>query len=461
MITVVGMGMTAGDLTARGREALERAGKVFVRTAKTATGKTLEGLGIAYTSLDYLYEQAEDFDALRRSIADTLNGAGDCAYAVDGAGVDDPVLPLLKDHRVVAGVSLGVAAAARSGVLADRLLTVSAEDLAAERVWYPSDATIVVTELDDQLLAGEVKLKLLDVVGNVQGYLVAQGKVTPVMVEDLDRSKGYGADCAYVLPRLDYRDRERWGFEDLMKIVFRLRAPDGCEWDKIQTHRSIRDCCIEEAYELVEAVDLDDVDKLKEESGDVTLQGVFHASMAEDSGEFSTYDMLSALCGKLLFRHPHVFGNVVANDPEAALAAWDAAKNKEKKYASYTDKMQSVAPMPALMRAKKVQKIARKAHFDWDDPQGAYDKVGEELQELLAAKTPDERVEEGGDLLFAAVNVLRMLDVEPELALLGATRKFVDRFAKVEEAVRAQGKEMTDMSLAELDAIWNEVKHKA
>jgi len=461
MIKIVGMGMTAGDLTARGRAALQGAAKVFVRTAKTATGKTLEDLGIAYLSLDYLYEEAEDFDALRQSVADVLNGAGDCVYAVDGAGVDDPVLPLLHDYEIIAGVSLGVDAAARSGVLADRLLTVSAQDLAASRVWYPSDATIAVTELDDRLLAGEVKLKLLDVVGNAQGYLVSAGLATKVLVEDLDRQKGYGADCCYILPRVDYRDRERWGFEDLMKIVFRLRAPDGCEWDKVQTHSSIRDCCIEEAYELVEAVDLDDVDKLKEESGDVTLQGVFHASMAEDSGEFSTYDMLSALCGKLLFRHPHVFGNVEANDAEAALAAWDAAKTKEKHYKDYTDKMRSVAPMPALMRAKKIQKIARKAHFDWDDPQGAYDKVGEELQELIDAKTPEERVEEGGDLLFAAVNVLRMMDVEPELALLGATRKFVDRFAKVEAAVQAQGKQMTDMSLDELDAIWNEVKHQS
>ncbi len=460
MITIVGMGVGPQDLTLRGKEAIQKASKVFVRTRRTEAYKALSSLGVDATSCDDLYDQAQDFDSLHAAIADRLNEAGDCVYCVDGAGVEDPVLSLLDEYTVIPGVAAAVSAAACSGTLAERLLTVSAHDLAAERVWYPSDATVVVTELDDVCVAGEVKLKLLDVVGDVDGYLVAGGKARSVKVEDLDRQKGYGADCAYVLPRLDYRDKRRWGFEDLMKIVFRLRAPDGCSWDRVQTHKTIRDCCIEEAYELVEAIDLDDVDKMLEESGDVLLQAVFHASLSEDAGEFSTYDMLSGVTGKMLFRHPHVFGNVKADDPEAALAAWEAAKAVEKHQQTYTQRMQMVSPMPALMRAKKIQKIARKANFDWADPQGAYDKVNEELAELKAASSPEEQAEEGGDLLFAAVNVLRMLGVEPELALLAATRKFADRFAKVEAKVLSMGKQMTDMTLDELDAIWNEIKHE-
>jgi tetrapyrrole methylase family protein/MazG family protein len=202
---------------------------------------------------------------------------------------------------------------------------------------------------------------------------------------------------------------------------------------------------------LVEAIDLGDTDKMLEETGDVLLQAVFHASMAEDAGEFTVSDVLSALCAKLIGRHPHVFGTVVATNAEEALAAWDSAKAKEKHQVSYTQKMHEVAPMPALMRAKKIQKIAAKAHYDFESVEQAATKIDEELGELFAADNPDQQVMEGGDLLFAAVNVLRLMHVEPELALLASTRKFVDRFALVEQALAAEGKAIDEVSV---DLLW-------
>jgi len=462
MITVVGMGVSRMDITLRGQEAVKKATKVFVRTADTECAKTLDALGVAYTACDDLYNEAADFEALRAAIVERLVSSGNAVYCVDGDGASDAIVQQLAkvcDVRVIAGVSHASSALAASCVAAERVMSISAFDLAyTDSTALSPNATLVVTELDDKVLAGEVKLKLLDIYGDVGGFFVTKGKSTPVAVPDLDRQRGYGALTSYILPAIAFLDKKRFNFEDVVYLLQRLRAPDGCEWDKVQTHRSIRDCCIEEAYELVEAIDLEDVDKMLEETGDVLLQAVFHASMAQDAGEFTVADVLSALCVKLIGRHPHVFGTVVATNPEEALAAWDSAKAQEKHQVTYTQKMREVAPMSALMRSKKIQKIAAKAHYDFDSAEQAATKITEELSELFAAGSEEERVMEGGDLLFAAVNVLRMLHVEPELALLASIRKFVDRFALVEETLASEGKRIDEVSTEELWATYDTIK---
>ncbi len=461
MITIVGMGLDVNDVTLRGAAACKSGRPVYVRTAKTAAAKTLGKLGVDYVSCDDLYDQAADFDGLLAAIAGRLVASGDAVYCVDGAGVEDAVVELLSSQcevEIVPGVSHVAAALAAAGVVAERAEYLSALQLTIAPTFLAPQCTLVLTELDDKVLAGEVKLKLLDTYGDVEGYFVSKGKATKVSVADLDRQKGYGYQCCYVLPYLPFLQKQRHNFEDVVYLLARLRAPDGCEWDKAQTHQSIRANCIEEAYELVEAIDLDDTDKMLEETGDVLLQAVFHASMAEDAGEFTVADVLSALCTKLISRHPHVFGNVHAANAEEALAAWDSAKAVEKNQTTYTQKLRMVAPMPALMRSKKVQKIAAKAHYDFDSVEQAASKVDEELAELLAAATDEERVMEGGDLLFSVVNVLRWLHVEPELALLQSTAKFVERFAAVEEALAAMGKRIDEVSVDELWATYDRIK---
>lgn len=463
MITIVGMGIEPMDITLKGQRAVQQAARVFVRTADTNCAKTLRSLGVEAVYCDDLYVQAADFDDLVSRIADRLLAAGDCVYCVDGDGTSDPILPRLRasgEVRVIAGVSHASAALAATSVEAERVQYVAALPLVREKVFLAPEAALVVTELDDKILAGELKLRLLDTYGDVEGYFVTKGVAKAVNVSDLDRQKGYGALCAYELPRTPFLQKQRFNFEDVVYMLARLRAPDGCEWDKVQTHRSIRDCCIEEAYELVEAIDLDDVEKMLEETGDVLLQAVFHASMAEDAGEYTVADVLSALCTKLIGRHPHVFGSVHAATAEEALAVWDSAKAVEKNQRTYTQKMREVAPMPALMRSKKVQKIAAKAHYDFHSAEQAASKIDEELKELFAASSDEERMLEGGDLLFAAVNVLRWLKVEPELALLASTRKFTDRFAAVEEALAAEGKRIDEVPTDELWQVYDRIKEQ-
>ena len=246
-------------------------------------------------------------------------------------------------------------------------------------------------------------------------------------------------------------------FEELKQTIATLRGPDGCPWDKKQTHESLIKCLQNESQELIDAIHHKDDENMKEELGDVLLQAVFHCVIGEDCGEYDARDVATALCTKLISRHEHVFGDVVAKTAEEGLAAWDRAKSKEKHYTSYSDKIDKTSrSLPALMRAYKIQKTAAKAGMDFDSVQSAAEKLKEEIQELLSAPE-NERENEGGDVLFAAVNVLRALKVEPEVALVGAVEKFSKRFSYVESHCT---KPMNECSAEELDELWEKAKNE-
>ena len=261
---------------------------------------------------------------------------------------------------------------------------------------------------------------------------------------------------------VDFSLKDKYNVQDLVDIVKVLRAPGGCQWDAQQTHESIRRNFLEEAYEVAEAIDQQSTEHLQEELGDVLLQVVFHTSIEEEEGRFNLDDVANGVCQKLIFRHPHVFGDVTVSSTGEILANWEELKKKEKGQATQADAVDAVArSLPALWRAEKVQKKAAKVGFDWDSVDGAVDKLSEELGEVKQAIAGHgDPVEELGDLLFAAVNVARFLKVDPEDALQAACDKFAARFRRVEEAVTAQGKQMEDMSLTELDDIWNAIKHQ-
>ena len=256
---------------------------------------------------------------------------------------------------------------------------------------------------------------------------------------------------------VNFQYKPRYGMDDLLQIMEALRAPDGCPWDREQTHRSIRQNMLEEAYEAAEAIDRADMENLKEELGDVLLQVVFHACMAREEGAFSFDDVVDGICQKLVFRHPHVFGAVDARDPEGALAAWDAQKRREKGQRTTGDAMDSVArALPALTRAAKLQDKARKAGFDWTSSLQALDKLAEEQEELRQALREGTNVEEElGDLLFAAVKVGRFAGVDGEQALQGACEKFIRRFRRVEELA---DRPMAGMDVQELEELWRRAK---
>ena len=259
---------------------------------------------------------------------------------------------------------------------------------------------------------------------------------------------------------VDFQYKDSYGVKDLEEIVRILRAPGGCPWDAEQTHQSIRRNFLEEAYEAVEAIDEGSPEHLEEELGDVLLQVVMHSRMEQEAGRFDLDGVADGICKKLIYRHPHVFGDVAVSGTGEVLSNWEALKRKEKGQATNTDALEAVArALPALWRAEKVQKKARKAGFDWPDVSGALDKLSEELEALKTAAAEGTNVaEELGDLLFSAVNAARFLKVDPEDALNGATDKFIGRFRKVEAQAAAQGKAMEDMGLEELDALWERAK---
>ncbi len=255
-----------------------------------------------------------------------------------------------------------------------------------------------------------------------------------------------------------FQTKEQYTMDDLLQIVTLLRRPDGCPWDREQTHASIRNNFLEEVYEAVEAIDQNDSENLKEELGDVLLQVVMHAEMEREEQRFDFAQVVHDVCYKLVERHPHVFGAVVANNEEQALDSWEAVKRQSKQQETYTQTLESVPKaFPALMRAQKVQKRAAKAGFDWPEMSGALEKIGEEARELAWA---DEHhvVEELGDLLFSVVNVSRFLKIDSEQALQAATDKFIGRFAGVEQLARERGIDMKNAPLQELDNLWDEVK---
>lgn len=261
---------------------------------------------------------------------------------------------------------------------------------------------------------------------------------------------------------VEFKQKAHYTFDDLLRIMEILRAPDGCMWDREQDHHSIRRNFIEETYEVCEAIDENDAEHLKEELGDVLLQVVFHTEMEREKGVFDIGDVADGVCKKLIYRHPHIFADTVVSSSAEILNNWDDLKRKEKKQQTVSDAMQSVArSLPALYRAEKVQKKAAKAGFDWKDVSGAGDKVEEELCEMRDALAGRGDVEEElGDLLFAAVNVARFAQVDPERALEKATDKFAARFARVEQAAAEQGKVLSELSEDELDTLWNKSKEK-
>ena len=258
---------------------------------------------------------------------------------------------------------------------------------------------------------------------------------------------------------VDFQYASHYTVDDLRRIMEALRAPDGCPWDRTQTHQSIRTNMLEEAYEAADAIDRGDMDNLKEELGDVLLQVVFHAQMAREAGRFTFDDVVDGVCRKLIFRHPHVFGEQIAGDAEGALSAWDAQKRREKGQRTTADAMDSVArAMPALMRAEKLQGKAAKAGIDWPGIGPALDKASEELSELRRAVEEDTNVEEElGDLLFAAAKVGRFAGVDPERALQLACDKFIRRFRRVESLA---DKPLDQMDLPALEGLWRRAKEE-
>ncbi len=457
---------TPQTMTRAAWQAIQGADRLFLQTTRHPSAAPVLEAGLTFISMDDLYEQAEDFDALNLSIAQRLTEGAGGVYAVMGGGCGAQLPAIEKacrekgmELKLLGGVSFIQAAfpEAQEGVF------VHANGL-QERP--DTDLPLFIDELDSLLLAGEVKNRLQEfypdewpVTLAVQSHDGAYEHMQ-IPLYALDRQKGYFSSTVVMLPPLPFEKKNRYGYMDALRVLRRLRAPGGCPWDREQTHESLRLALREECYELMDAIrEADDV-HMVEELGDVLMLVLFHSLLGEETGDYTDLDVTTGLVQKLIYRHPHVFAGGTAKDSQEVLANWDVLKRAEKGQTTYTDTLKSVPrSFPALLRGQKIQAKARKAGFDYADAREAFFKIPEETAELKEAMEKGEQVQkEMGDLFFACINVCRLLGMDCEETAQLAGDKFIRRFEKMEQLARQSGRELETLSLPEQDALWENAK---
>ncbi len=469
MITVIGLGVERGDLSRRGEKAIlegAKAGRpIVVRTANTRSYQTVLDLGVAHTCLDFVYERSRNFGALAKKLATAVTEAGeDAVYLVDGAATEDNSVKVLikrlpkKGIEIIDGVSRVTALVRAAGFAGCSYTALSAYEL-AERAKEGLTLPLVVYDLDDRGMASDCKLVLGGLFGEETTVAyITDGRAKKVPMYELDRQKCYDYSTAIAIEEIPLLCKKRFTLEDLKEIVVRLRAPDGCPWDRAQTPESIKMSAVEEAYELVDAIDQGEDEKILEEAGDILLQTVFHAVMKEETGVFDLTDILTGICTKLITRHTHVFGGDKAGDEGSALSVWEKNKMTEKHQVTYADAVNDVPKcFPAAMRAQKVGKRAAKAGMDFSTVESAAERLKEELVEFFEAYAKGDAVEtekELGDLLLSAVNIGRKAGCDCEKALKESVERFAARFTKAEALALEDGKVVTELSEKEWDGYY-------
>lgn len=484
-IRIVGLG--SGDenqLTLGVWRKLQSAGTVLVRTEQHPVVKSLRAEGIVVQSFDRLYEMHGDFGGVYAAIVDELldlarRTEGEVVYAVPGHPmVAETTTALLRERCVAEGVALEIVggesfldqAFIRFGFdPIEGFVLLDATALPDSTAVLDPRRHTLVAQVYDTHTASDAKLFLMDslpddyevVVGHALG-VAGDERIERLPLYELDRASGYGnLSLVWVPASSDDAVRMRT-FERLREIVDILRSPQGCPWDREQTHASIRKHLIEETYEVLETIDDDDPEAMCEELGDLLLQIMLHSQMEAETGAFDIHDVIAGLNAKLIRRHPHVFGTTGAGDAEEALRNWNAVKAEEKRQRGAEALDASVLDgiprdLPALLKATELQKKAAKVGFDWDCVDDVFDKVREEWTELKSA-SEEERAEELGDLLFAVVNIARFMRLDPDAALSAANRKFRERFRHIERRLREKGVTAEQAGLQEMEILWQEAK---
>jgi tetrapyrrole methylase family protein/MazG family protein len=325
------------------------------------------------------------------------------------------------------------------------------------------DRPALVGQLYGRRLAAEVKLTLMNAypddhpVTLVRSAGMAEGDKVTLPLYELDRGQQVDHLTTLYIPPLPHTG----GLPAFQETVARLRAPDGCPWDQEQTHESLRANLLEETYEVLSALDASDDARLCEELGDLLMQIAMHTQIATEEGAFKFADVIGGIDAKLKRRHPHVFGEVEVNGTADVLRNWEAIKAGERREEGHAQESQLAGVpviLPALARAQSLGERAARAGFDWPDAEGVLAKVDEETGELRAARDPEERAREMGDLLFTLVNVARWLDIDAEGALRSTCDRFTRRYAEMERGARARAANLADLSMEEKEALWNQAK---
>jgi len=478
-IVVVGLGY--GDengLTLGTLRTLERSGALFLRTVKHPVVDWLKNKGILFSSFDGVYEAHDDFPSVYREIAERLfaqaNETSPVVYAVPGHPmVAERTVEILLAEGEKRGVEVKVEGGnsfldpffARMNI--DPINGFQLVDGTAFDASRLDPRThVLIGQVYDRMVASEVKLTLMEAYPDEHPVAIVTAcgvpeleQVTEVPLYELDRQELFtDLTSVYVPPIQDEKALYR-RFDYLTDIIRHLRSPEGCPWDRKQTHESLRPYLLEESYEFLEAVANGDVEAMADELGDILLQVMLHAQIASEEGTFDIHDVIQNLSAKMIRRHPHVFGDQEADTAEEVKANWEEIKKQEQRHETKASILDRVPQsLPALLRAFELQKKAAKVGFDWDRKQDVLRKVEEEIQELREAKEGRATEEEFGDLLFALVNLSRFLKIQPELALLHACQKFERRFRYIEKKAKEAKRNLEDLGLAEMDKWWEEAK---
>lgn len=464
-ITLVGIGFGKDDMTLSAYEAVKNCKKVFLRTALSVSGKAVLDRGIDAIPLDFVYEKSKNFDTLSKNLANEVLKASKTepvVYLVDGNVAEDTSCSIIrskcKNVKIIPGVSKAGYYLASLGI-SGGYQAVSAYDISNMDLTLP----LVVYDIDSTFMASSVKLTVADKFGDeIPCYKFFNGKYTKIKLYELDFNCEFDYTSAIVIDKLSLTQKTRFTLDDLREIVKILRSENGCPWDRAQTKESIRQDIIEEAYELVDAINRDDEAGMCEESGDILLQAVFSTVFAEERQCFTLRDAISGICMKLIERHTHIFGADKATDAENALEIWDKNKQKEKGFETGGEYLEAVPTnLPALIRAQKVGSRAKKSNMDFSSALAVFEKIKEELLEVkteLDSGNKDKLLSEVGDLLFATVSLARLSGFSAEEALNLTTDKFIERFKKTEALIIKDGKDMKTLSDEEIDRYYNACK---
>ena len=485
-INILGLGPgDVNSLTLGVVDRIKSGVKNFLRTERHPTVNFFKNNDIPYESYDYVYDKEDELIDVYEYIAyDLIKKAKEykiIKYLVPGNPMvaEKTVDILLKKEdkdleiELLTGVSFiePIIELVKKSPM-NGLKIMNGEDFHINNIDINLDC--IITQVYNMRVASNIKLVLSEVYGDeYEVYLInnagikGEEEIDSIPIYKLDRIDKIGNLTSIYIPKVDKINKKIYNVDDVIYTMEILRGDKGCPWDREQTHESIRESVIEEAYEVVDAIDGGDIDELVEELGDLFLQVVFHCQIASEEGEFNLYDVTTELNKKLIYRHPHVFDEKKVEKSDEVVYNWNKLKFKDRNISTYTDILKDIPKLPSLMRSFKVQERASRIGFDWDNVDGALDKVKEEYQEVIQAINDIEggdveKIEEElGDLLFAVVNVCRFLNVNPEVALNKTVNKFIARFEIMEAKSKKNGKKLEEMTLEEMDALWNEAKlHK-
>jgi tetrapyrrole methylase family protein / MazG family protein len=484
MHTIFVLGLGAGDLEQLPLgiyRKLQKASPLFLRTKEHPVVYQLEAEGIQFQSFDEVYEKHERFEDVYKEIVTILLEKvrnNDIFYAVPGHPlVAEKTVQLLLEaaENNMCKVQIEGGQSFLDALFASLKIDPIEGFQLIDATSFREDAFqltqhMIFCQVYDKFIASEVKLALMEQLPDeYEVYVVTaagskEEKIEKIPLYELDRVTSLNNLTSVYVPPVKEEAMLYHRFETLRRVIATLRGPNGCPWDRKQTHESLKKYLIEEAYELLDAIDRQDDDNMIEELGDVLLQVMLHAQIGEDEGMFSINDVIHSITEKMIRRHPHVFGDIAVENADEVVRNWESIKAEEKgeQPASLLDKV--VKSLPGLLKAYEYQSKAAKVGFDWPDVQPMWDKVKEEMvefqQEASVSSNQQKLISEFGDLLFALVNIARYYNINPEEALAMTNEKFYRRFTYIEEQVKVRGWDITSLTLEQLDKFWEEAKEK-